>query len=143
MGCRSDNSSPAGQIHDAWRIGPWTVQFLGPDITWGPLRGISVMPWGISLPSNIRRLLQVPKTNTLVSKVVPLFIKNNPKGPHLHKKSSKTIITDLLRNSINRKRIREEEVRHQKVRNQRVREEERETQSKPPREEGRQLHYRC
>ena len=85
------------------------------------------MPWGISPVSNIRHLLQVPKTDTPVSKVGPLFVRNNPKGLHLHEKSSKTIITDPLRNAINRKRIGEEGVRYWKVRNQRVREEERET----------------
>ena len=100
------------------------------------------MPWGISPVSNIRHLLQVPKTDTPVSKVGPLFVRNNPKGLNLHEKSSKTIITDPLRNAINRKRIGEEGVRYWKVRNQRVREEERETQCKPPREEGRQLYYR-
>ena len=100
------------------------------------------MPWGLSLVSNIRHPLQVPKTDTSVSKVGPLFVRNNPKGLHLHEKSSKTIITDPLRNAINRKRIGEKGVRYWKVRNQRVREEERETQCKPPWEEGRQLYYR-
>ena len=126
MGRRSDNSSPAGPTHDAQRIRPWTIQSSGSDIARGPLRCISVMPWGISPPSNIRRLLQVPKTDTPVSKVGPLFVKNNPKGLHLHEKSSKAIITSPLRKTINRKRIGEEGVRQWKIKNQRVRELERE-----------------
>ena len=100
------------------------------------------MPWGMSPQSNIRRLLQVPKTDTPISKVGPLFVRNNPKRPHLHEKSLKVIITNPLRKSINRKRIEEEGVRHQKVRNQRVREEERKTERKSPQEEGRQLYYK-
>ena len=126
MGRRLDNSSPMGPTHDAQRIGPWTIQSLGSNIAQGPLQGISIMPWAISPSSNIRHLLKVPKTDTPVSKVGPLFVKNNPKGLHLHEKSSKAIITGPLKKVINRKRIGEEGVRQWKIKNQRVREGERE-----------------
>ena len=43
---------------------------------------ILVGPWGVSLPSNILRL--VPKPGISVSKVRPRSDKNNPEGPHLH-----------------------------------------------------------
>ena len=58
------------------------------------------------------------------------------------KNPQKVIITGPLRKAINRKRIGKEGVRQWKVKNQRVREGERETESKPPREEGRQLYTR-
>ena len=114
---------------------------MGPDLARGPLRGISVMPWGMSPSSNIRRLLQVPKTDTPISKVGPLSVKNNPKGPYLHGKSSKAIIIDPLRKAINKKRMGEERVGHWRGRNKRVREGEKETKNKPPQEEGRQLYF--
>ena len=60
----------------------------------------------------------------------------------MHEKSSKFIITSLLRKAINRKRLGEEWVRQWKVKNQRVKEGEREIERKPPWEEGRQLYTR-
>ena len=77
MGYRSDNNSPVGPIHG---LGHALVSSRG------PLLGISVMPRGISPPSNIRHLLQVPKAEISISKVGPLLVRNNPKGSHLHKK---------------------------------------------------------
>ena len=61
-----------------------------------------------------------PKTNSLVSKVGPLFVKNNPKGPHPHEKPSKAIITNPLRKAVNRRKIEKKGVRHLRVRNQKL-----------------------
>ena len=46
------------------RLGRGLFSSQGFDVARGPLRGILVMSWGMSLSSNIRRLLQVPKTDT-------------------------------------------------------------------------------
>jgi len=61
-----------------------------------------------------------PKTGSPVSKVGPLFVRNNPKGPHPDEKPSKAIITDPLRKAINRRKIEEKGVRHLRVRNQKL-----------------------
>lgn len=121
---------PTGLIHDARRIGPRTVQFSGSDLARDPLQGISVMPWGMLSSSNILHLQQVPTTDTPVSKVGPLFARNNPKGPYLHEKPSNVIITNPLMKPINREGEGERGVRHQRERNQRVRASKRETKSK-------------
>ena len=63
----------------------------------------------------------IPKTDTLVSKVGPSSIRNNPKGPHLHEKPSNVIITNPLRKPINRGKEGEMGVVEWGVRNQRIR----------------------
>jgi len=69
-------------------LGKWANDclVLGIQHCSGPLSGYSVVLWEISPPSNIRRLLQVPKVKVLISKVGPPSVRNNPKGPHPHKK---------------------------------------------------------
>lgn len=53
-----------------------------------------------------------PKTDVLISKVRPLFVRNNLEGLLLHEKSLKAIITDLLKKSINCEKIKKNEIRH-------------------------------
>ena len=57
-----------------------------------------------------------------------------------NEKSPKAIITDPLRKDINRERVGKKGVGHERVNNQRDIEKERETKSKLPEEEGRQLY---
>lgn len=57
----------------------------------------------------------------LVSKVGPLSIRNNPKGPHLHKKPSNIIVTNPLRKPINRGRVEERGIGDFWARNERIR----------------------
>ena len=60
------------------------------------------------------------KIDKLVSKVGPLFVRNNPKRPYLREKSLKVIITNLLWKLMNRGKMKEKGVRHLRERNQRI-----------------------
>lgn len=57
------------------------------------------------------------KTDSSISKVRPLCVRNNFDGPHLHEKPLKVIIRDPLKKPINSRKLKEKGLDNERVRN--------------------------